>query len=104
MDFSDEDLKEFLNHCDIESFANTEQRKWDEEGRLVRAAIEYLSLDSARHPGLRAALSIGRNGNDVERTLQDWGQVRRLIDAYFDILIGTLENMKKRRETERDGK
>jgi len=89
--FNDEELKKFTQLCSAEDFEMKQEQKWEEEGKRVRFAIKFLALGAETHPGLRAAMSVALHNGDVSATLNEWEQVRRLVEFYLEVIIATLK-------------
>lgn len=89
--FSDEELKKFTQLCSAEDFSIKQQQKWEDEGQRVRLAIKFLALGVETHPGLRTAMAVALHNGDVGATLNEWEQIRRLVEFYFEVIIKTLK-------------
>lgn len=95
MDFSDEQIKEFMQNCQIEDFGKKQQAAWIEKGGIVRTAIQFLALGSEVHPGLRACEQVMNNAGDIEKVRKDWADIERSVNRYFEMFRETLAIMEK---------
>lgn len=100
LEFSDGELKKFMQFCSAEDLEIKQQQKWEEEGKRVRFAIKFLALGAETHPGLRAAMAVALHNGDVSSTLNEWEQVRRLVEFYFEVIIRSLRLTIEAKESE----
>lgn len=91
LEFSDGELKKFMQLCSAEDLGVKQQQRWDDEGKRVRLAIKFLALGAETHPGLRAAMAVALHNGNISATLREWEQLRRLVEFYFEVIIRSLK-------------
>ncbi len=66
------------------------QETWNEQGNIVRRAIEYINIARDASPPMRIAMQVVRTP-DPESLRKQWKEVKALIDLYFEWIFSSID-------------
>ncbi|MBI5075595.1 MAG: hypothetical protein HZB62_10590 [Nitrospirae bacterium] len=96
--FTEEEFNEFNRALDIQKLGMDWQKEWEQNWPLFLHVFKFLDAQAQAHPMVGMSAYVTALNGDVTEAKKNFAQVKRVVDAYFELIFSALNAIDELKE------